>query len=145
MQKALYLLEVITEISNRGFSHVIHRSITSVEFASSPGRRCPRIVRTAEPASRTHLCRHGLGSPICLGRRALTERPSQKIANHEPPPTALFVESLSCSVKVPQRWQRNERFQWAYRSRAANDIFPARGMNLSRFLGRSRFQGGCLR
>src|SRR5207302_10895884 len=45
------------------------------------------------------------GSPICLGRRALTERPSQKIANHEPPPTALFVESLSCSVKVPQRWQ----------------------------------------
>src|SRR5207253_486978 len=60
MQKALYLLEVITEISNRGFSHVIHRSITSVEFASSPGRRCPRIVRTAEPASRTHLCRHGL-------------------------------------------------------------------------------------
>src|SRR2546430_11302208 len=41
-------------------------------------------------------------------RRALTERPSQKIANHEPPPTALFVESLSCSVKVPQRWQISE-------------------------------------
>ena len=60
-------------------------------------------------------------------------------------PYTTFVESLSCSVKVPQRWQRNERFQWAYRSRAANDIFPARGMNLSRFLGRSRFQGGCLR
>ena len=30
---------------------------------------------------------------------------------HDPPGTSIY----SCSVKVPQRWQRNERSHWEYR------------------------------
>jgi len=67
-----------------------------------------------------------------------------KRIRYYPLPTRPSCKAYSCSVTVPQRWQRNERSQWAYQWRAANDIFPARGMNLSRFLGRFRFQGGCL-
>ncbi len=35
-------------------------------------------------------------------------------------PYTTFVESLSCSVKVPQRWQRNERSHREYRRLCVN-------------------------